>query len=331
MFIINFFSQLITVVFWFVVVLVPLVAVHEFGHYLMARINGVKIPEFGIGFPVTKRWFFRSWKGTIWSFYPVLIGGFVRIYGDNDALDHAQDEFKTDPKKAASDYLEARFVEIIQNRELEFFIKENNLEWDESWQKFATSKFANGKKDQEEESNIQEFESKYNQVLTLISWEFENKLEAKDAFFSKNWFQQSLIISGGVLFNFISAILILWFLFAFITQTNVPKPIDEIANLQEHTNLSFESEYTKVAGVQENTPADRAGLSTQDQLISFDGIEINNLKSLDEFRELVDNNKDQEIEIQFINDGESEILTATTTIVSAGDNIFLELAHYIVK
>ena len=33
------------------VILMLLVVAHEFGHFIMARRNGVKVNEFGIGFP----------------------------------------------------------------------------------------------------------------------------------------------------------------------------------------------------------------------------------------------------------------------------------------
>lgn len=34
-----------------IVILMTLVVLHEFGHFIMARRNGVKVNEFGIGFP----------------------------------------------------------------------------------------------------------------------------------------------------------------------------------------------------------------------------------------------------------------------------------------
>ena len=35
----------------FVIVLGPLVLIHEFGHFITARLSGIRVLEFGIGFP----------------------------------------------------------------------------------------------------------------------------------------------------------------------------------------------------------------------------------------------------------------------------------------
>jgi regulator of sigma E protease len=65
----------------FVIALSILVLVHEFGHFLAAKITGVKIEEFGLGLPPRiigkKRW------GTIWSLNWLPIGGFCKLYGED--------------------------------------------------------------------------------------------------------------------------------------------------------------------------------------------------------------------------------------------------------
>lgn len=86
----------------FILVLGVLIFVHELGHFLTARRNGVKAEEFGFGFPprmfgvvfddFTKK--FRLVKGnedvesphTVYSLNWIPLGGFVRIKGeDRDA------------------------------------------------------------------------------------------------------------------------------------------------------------------------------------------------------------------------------------------------------
>ncbi len=69
--------------FWFVVILTVLVFVHEFGHYLVARWNGVRIEVFSIGFgPEIFGWNDRA--GTRWKFSAVPLGGYVKMFGDAD-------------------------------------------------------------------------------------------------------------------------------------------------------------------------------------------------------------------------------------------------------
>src|ERR1700682_4264163 len=68
----------------FLVVLTVLVFVHELGHYLIARRNGVKVETFSIGFgPELFGWWDRA--GTRWKFSTIPLGGYVKMFGDSDA------------------------------------------------------------------------------------------------------------------------------------------------------------------------------------------------------------------------------------------------------
>jgi regulator of sigma E protease len=63
---------------------IGLVILHEFGHFLAARRNGVEVEEFGIGFP-PKAWGRKTKKGFLFTVNWLPIGGFVRLKGENDA------------------------------------------------------------------------------------------------------------------------------------------------------------------------------------------------------------------------------------------------------
>src|SRR5580698_6078052 len=68
----------------FLAVLTVLVFVHELGHYLVARRNGVRIEVFSIGFgPEIFGWFDRA--GTRWKLSAIPLGGYVKMFGDSDA------------------------------------------------------------------------------------------------------------------------------------------------------------------------------------------------------------------------------------------------------
>ena len=74
-----------SVLLFFVVIFV-LVLVHEFGHFWMAKKTGMRVDEFGIGFPPKVA---SIKKGeTEYSFNLLPIGGFVKIFGE-DAADAA--------------------------------------------------------------------------------------------------------------------------------------------------------------------------------------------------------------------------------------------------
>jgi regulator of sigma E protease len=73
-------------IFVSLLVLSALIIFHEWGHFLAARYFGVKVEEFGLGMPiiVTKPLLKKQWGDTQYSFYPVLLGGFVRMKGQDD-------------------------------------------------------------------------------------------------------------------------------------------------------------------------------------------------------------------------------------------------------
>jgi regulator of sigma E protease len=67
----------------FIVVLSLLIFVHEWGHYIVARMCGVKVVKFSIGFG--KELFGRTDKnGTRWKFCMIPLGGYVQMFGDTD-------------------------------------------------------------------------------------------------------------------------------------------------------------------------------------------------------------------------------------------------------
>lgn len=64
--------------------LVFLVVVHELGHAIAARRNGVVVEEFGIGFP-PRAWSKKLKNGVLFTLNWLPLGGFVKLQGENDA------------------------------------------------------------------------------------------------------------------------------------------------------------------------------------------------------------------------------------------------------
>lgn len=67
----------------FLLILTVLVLIHELGHFLVARKFGIKVEEFGFGFP--PRAFGIKRGETIYSINWLPIGGFVKLYGEDEA------------------------------------------------------------------------------------------------------------------------------------------------------------------------------------------------------------------------------------------------------
>ena len=77
----------------FIVILGVIVFVHEFGHFIFAKITGVYVYEFAIGMG-PKLWS-KQGKETEYSIRAVPIGGFCQLAGED--LD--DDDLKKVPKK----------------------------------------------------------------------------------------------------------------------------------------------------------------------------------------------------------------------------------------
>jgi regulator of sigma E protease len=72
------------------VVLVILVVLHELGHAIVAKRNGVVVEEFGIGFP-PKAWGKKLKNGVLFTINWLPLGGFVKLQGEHDAATHKGD------------------------------------------------------------------------------------------------------------------------------------------------------------------------------------------------------------------------------------------------
>ena len=73
----------------FILIFSFLIISHELGHFLVAKKLGIKIEEFGIGFP--PRIFDRKIGETIYSVNWIPFGGFVRIYGESPDQENLKD------------------------------------------------------------------------------------------------------------------------------------------------------------------------------------------------------------------------------------------------
>lgn len=294
----DFIIQTINILFWFIIILIPLVAIHEFGHFLFARLTGVKVLEFGIGIP--PQWLRKRWKGVIWSLNYVLLGGFARIYGDHDAIDDAHETNKINPKLARENYQKDRLAEIINNKELEFFLEDNNIEYSEIMKNLENSGYLDGKTNTFSTDEIARFDKAIKQISTLIDWEFDNKINSGEVFYNKNIFQKVLILLGGITFNLITAFLIFLLLTGFVGTQPQPMLLEDYANINSKATVLSKSDYLTVFSVLKDSNAYNAGLRSGDYLVSFAGQDLRTLKSFDDFKVIVDANKGKAVPLTYI-------------------------------
>ncbi|MBI3385041.1 site-2 protease family protein [Candidatus Gottesmanbacteria bacterium] len=84
----------------FIILLSILVLVHELGHFLAAKKIGVKVEEFGLGYP--PRIFGKKVGETIYSLNALPFGGFVRLYGEESAEQNLTSKTKKSQSKQNS-------------------------------------------------------------------------------------------------------------------------------------------------------------------------------------------------------------------------------------
>ena len=100
----DFINSIIQYVIPFLAVLTVLVFVHELGHFLIARWNGVKVEVFSVGFG-NELWGFDDKHGTRWRLSSVPLGGYVKMFGEGDVVtgvDDTEDRPMTDEEKKVS-------------------------------------------------------------------------------------------------------------------------------------------------------------------------------------------------------------------------------------
>lgn len=94
-----------------------IVFVHEFGHFIAAKTSGVKVLEFGFGFPPA---IFKKKKGeTVYSINAIPFGGFVKMLGEGGEEKNNPRSFVSRPK-----WIKAKIISagVIMNLVLAWFI-----------------------------------------------------------------------------------------------------------------------------------------------------------------------------------------------------------------
>lgn len=90
----------------FLALLSVLVLAHEFGHYIAARLSGVTVEEFGLGFPPRiAAW--KGKKGMLWTLNLIPLGGFVKLKGESG------EEHRDAPDSFTRQSIFKRFIVLV--------------------------------------------------------------------------------------------------------------------------------------------------------------------------------------------------------------------------
>lgn len=99
----------------FALVLIPAIIIHELGHFLAARLMGINVLEFGIGFPPRVRRLF-TWRETEFTLNLIPLGGFVRPLGEDMIGPTSEDKVKRD--RVIIEHRRSGPVRIVSEREM---------------------------------------------------------------------------------------------------------------------------------------------------------------------------------------------------------------------
>ncbi|MBP9757419.1 MAG: site-2 protease family protein [Candidatus Pacebacteria bacterium] len=78
-----------------IAILVFLIVVHELGHFIAAKLFGVRVEEFGVGYP-PRAFLFGRFGGTEYTLNWIPFGGFVRLFGEEE--EHGHGSFSDAPR-----------------------------------------------------------------------------------------------------------------------------------------------------------------------------------------------------------------------------------------
>lgn len=80
-----------------IIILVVLIVAHELGHFIAAKLFGVRVDEFGVGYP-PRAFLFGKLGDTEYTLNWIPFGGFVRLYGEDSADAHGRGSFADAPR-----------------------------------------------------------------------------------------------------------------------------------------------------------------------------------------------------------------------------------------
>lgn len=100
----------------FAVLLAVIVFIHEYGHFKVARMCGVRVDTFSIGFgPAFAQW--TDKKGTVWKIASIPLGGFVKFFGDANAASAGTEGHEEHPMTTQFNSEKDRLAAVLTEEE----------------------------------------------------------------------------------------------------------------------------------------------------------------------------------------------------------------------
>ena len=224
----------------FIIILSILVLVHEFGHFIAAKKNGIRVEEFGLGLP--PRILGKKIGETLYSLNFLPFGGFVKLTGE--------DAEEVSPEEDASETVEIR---------------------EEDTKVMLTDESGNTVIVEEVEETITEAPDTGSPIGgTGGIWD-------PKSFMAKKPWQRFTVLVAGVFMNTVLAVSLfyIFFLFNGFRTFQMPLFFDYKFRFGETEELG-----TVVTDIQEGSGAEKAGLQLGEAIVEIDGVKVTDVKDV---------------------------------------------------
>ena len=252
----------------FAVTLGVLVFVHELGHFLVARKNGIRAEEFGFGFPP------RAFG------FQILRGKKIRKVSQKEKIDVEISDVKMGDTEVIEEVVTDKIVEIdelVDVKKYRFIWGKRNT--DGEW------------KNEEglEEGTIYSINWIPLGGFVRIKGEDGSGQEEKDSFAGKPAWTRIKVLGAGIVMNFVLA----WFVISLGLFIGSPQAIED--------GQTGKNSKIQIAQIIPGTPAEKMGLKAGDEIVKcqMDIPECqNNFESVSDVKSLVNGNKGKEIALE---------------------------------
>jgi regulator of sigma E protease len=248
-----------------------IIFIHEMGHFLTARAVDIRCPQFAIGFG--PQLFGFRWRGTNFAVRLFPLGGYVLMNGEEPT------SRESDPWSAAvAQYLGEETFPATPERLLQRLRALPESERSQSWQEV------------------------HDQVAFARAREFSTLRSVEGNFHDRSIPARILVISGGVLMNFLATILILWFL----------APMVGVGSF-------FRDWAPVISQVSPGMPAEQAGVQSGDRILA---VGKQRIETFAEAFEAIGANPCRPVEISWKKRDGSEVSQLITPVLAIGSDRF---------
>jgi len=254
----------------FIIILGLLIFVHELGHFLVARKNGIRVYEFGFGFPPR-----------IFGLKPVVEQRIEKIVVQEETTDQIE--------KISDGQGQEIIREVITDKVTELDEVKREKKWKFIW--------GRGKPEHSHHDTVDAEKSTIYSVnwiplggFVRIKGEEGSHPDEPDSFSSRSAWTRIKVLFAGVVMNFILA----WILISIVMMLGIPEAIDENAR-------NFRDAKIQIGQVVAGSPAEKMGIKPGDEILGCVGsadICNSNFTQITDLQNFINNNKGKEVTIK---------------------------------